>query len=903
MPDWRTAIRARLDSPSAVPDDVLDEMAQHLDDRYHALVASGRTDEQARAETLEELREPPVADAERPAPTSCPPLGRDDRRSARLLPFVALAFFGRHARFGLRLLRRSAGFTTVAVSTLGLGVAVTTAIFSVVYGLFFAPLPYRQPDRLVMVWEYANGQRLSVSPRSYAAWKRQAAVFAEINAWGGRTVNLATPDRPENVGAGVVTPGFLGMLGYGHPLALGRSFREDEGTPGHDRVVILTYRVWQQHFAGDPGIIGRQVRLNDEPYTVIGVLGQGPADRQQNKIWLPLAFTDADLQSDVPRWWVMARLRDDVTLDQANASLTALGARLERERSRPRGDWSVRVEAFRNDFVTPGTTRGIWLLFGAVLFVLLIACTNVANLLLTRGTARQRELAIRASLGATRWSILGQLLVEALVLAVAGGAVGTLLAVAIVKAIVALMPPFTLPSETEITLSVPVLIFALAACTLSALVAGLMPAWQASRANAADAMKEGGRTIGDRRFGLRRALVVVEFALALTLLAGGGMAVHALVRLMTANPGFQAHHLTTFSLPVPRGRLATPDETGAFYGSLVERIAAVPGVAAVSVSTAMPVGGGAFTRPFEVAGSRAGDPAARPRTLVDAVSPSYHATFGIPLRRGRTFNDTDRPGSQPVAIVNEAFAAEFFPGREPVGERLVMSPIPLATGNGPASIDPPAIEWEIVGVQADVANAGLGRPTAPEVLIPFAQNPWPAAIVAVRTTGNDGVPVRAIADVVGNLDPTLPMARVQTIEQTLRASMASDRFYGVFLAAFAIVALVLAAVGIYGVMSFAVAQRTHEIGLRMALGAAKRQVLGQILREGMTTALTGAVLGATGAAFVGRMLQGTIYGVDPSNPLTFVAISTTLFAAAFLACLVPACRAASVNPMTALRQP
>ena len=482
----------------------------------------------------------------------------------------------RDARFGLRLLRRNPGFTLVAVVTLAVGIAATTAIFSVVYGLFLAPLPYHKPDRLVMLWEDVQGYRVGVSPKSYTAWKREATAFADINAWGGRSVNLATADRPENVIAGLATPGFLAMLGYGHPLALGRTFRDDEGVAGRNHVVVLTYQLWKDGFGGDPGIIGRQVRVDDVPHTVIGVLGQGPADHQQSKIWIPLAFSEAQLQSDDLWLLVMARLKDEVSVQQANANMTALGARLEQQRAPRREGWTVRVEEFRNNFVRDSTKRGIWLLLGAVLFVLLIACVNVANLLLARGTARHRELAIRAAIGATPASVVRQLLVESVVLAGAGGLLGALLALAIVDAIVALMPPFTLPSETEITLSIPVLLFALLACTLAGIAAGLAPAWQASRASAAETMKEGARTIGDRRFGVRRGLVVVEFALALTLLAGGGMAVHALVRMMRVDLEFRADHLTTFTLPVPRERLATAEQARVFYGLVSKRIAAYP---------------------------------------------------------------------------------------------------------------------------------------------------------------------------------------------------------------------------------------------------------------------------------------------------------------------------------------
>jgi putative ABC transport system permease protein len=596
---------------------------------------------------------------------------------------------------------------------------------------------------------------------------------------------------------------------------------------------------------------------------------------------------------------VMARLKDDVGLSEADASMRALSVALERERPEKREGWSVSVEPFRNNFVRDSTKRGIWLLLGAVLFLLLIACANIANLLLARGTARHRELAIRAAIGATGGAIVRQLLIESLVLALAGGVLGALLAASVIEAIVALMPAFTLPSETEITLNVPVLFFALVVCTVAGVAAGLAPAWQASRASAAETMKEGGRSIGDRRFGLRRALVVIEFALALTLLTGAGMAVHALIRMMTVDLGFRADHLMTFSLPVTPGRFKTPEQIQAFYASLSERIAGIPGVATMSVSTGMPVSGLDFGRRFAIVGRSASEPSGQMSTGVNMVTPSYHATFGIRILRGRTFLESDRASTWPVVIVNETFAARFLPGVDPVGARLLMAPFVFGRSDTQPS---PPVELEIVGVQADAVNVTPGRPTEPEIAVPFAQNPWPRTIVAVRTIGDVAGIQSAIARVLETLDPGLPMANVQTIEQTLSESIAADRFYTVFFAAFGLVALVLAAVGIYGVMSFVVAQRTHEIGLRMALGGQQKQVLAEVLREGMGTALVGTAVGVIAALLMGRALEGAVYGVEATNPLTFGIVAVILLTAAFVSCVIPARRAASVDPLVALRQ-
>jgi putative ABC transport system permease protein len=803
----------------------------------------------------------------------------------------------RDVRFALRLLRRTPGFTAVAVVTLALGIGATTAIFSVVYGLFFAPLPYVKADRLVMIWERANGDRRSVSPAAYLEFKRQATAFVDINAWGGGPVNLATNDRPENVVAGLATPGFLAMLGYGHPLALGRTFTDEEGIPGNDQVVLLTYRLWKDRFAGDPKIVGKAVRIDDRPYTVVGVLGEGPADHQQNKIWMPMAFTEEQRRSDDTRLLVMARLKDGVELPEANASLAALAAAIERNRATPREARTVSVEPFRNNFVSDSTKRGVWLLLGAVGFLLLIACANVANLLLTRGTARRREVAIRTSIGASRGAVVRQLIVESVVLALAGGLLGALLARVVIDAIVALMPIYTLPSETEIVLSVPVLIFALVTCTIAGLLAGAAPAWRTSRTGVAEVLKEGSRSVSAGRDRLRRSLIAVEFALALTLLAGGAMALQALVKLMTVDLGFTASRLVTFQLPVARDRFAGPEPIEAFYRLAIERIGAMPGVASVSVSTGMPVRGVNFGSDMEIVGRTPADPNRRSGGGINMVTPEYYRTFGITTTAGRTFTDRDRRGSTPVAIVNETFARRVLGDGNPIGQRIVFRPFAANTPQRGAPVT-----WEVVGVRRDTANDGPGRQSFPEIDVPFWQLPWPQTRVAVRTTGDPSSVIASLGDVVRGLDPTLPLTNVETIEETISQATASDRFYTVFFAAFAAVALILAAVGIYGVMSFAVAQRTHEIGLRMAMGARRGQVLGQILREGMTTALIGTAIGGVGAALIGRLLSGAVYGVETNNPLTFAAVAALLLSAALIACFLPARRAATVDPMIALRQ-
>ncbi len=804
----------------------------------------------------------------------------------------------RDARIGLRLLRKNPGFAGVAVLTLALGIAANTAIFSVIYATFFAPLPYRDADRLVMVWSQLQGNRNSVSPGDYLDWKGQATVFEDLNAWSSRTANLSTSERPEQVQIGPATPGFLPMLGYGHPLALGRDFLEEEGTPGQNHVVILTHRIWHERFGGNPGIVGGQIRIDRTPYTVVGILGAGPADENQNQLWVPLAFS-AEMQRNHDAHWlfVMGRLKAGITLQQANANMDAVSRNIARNSPASGSGWTATVEPFRNNFLSADTKRGLWLLVAAVGFVLLIACANVANLLLARGTTRQRELAVRASLGASRPRIVAQLLVESLMLAIAGGALGVALASGLLKIVITLMPPYMLPTEADVRLNVPVLLFTLVACGLCGILFGAAPAWQAGRANVNDILKEAGRSLGGGGGRLRRVLVVVEFALALTLLAGGGLAIHSLSSLTHRDLGFRADHLLTFYLPVDRARFTEAGQIATFYRQLIERVQAVPDVVSASVSTGIPVRGPGGGMQFSIAGQPVGDLSTLPVAGFSMVSPGYFNTFGMRIARGRPFTDQDRAGDIPVAIVNEAFVRRYLPNVDPLKQRLTVAQlIPGSTTLGPP------IDWQIVGVYADIRNMGPANEEVPEIDVPFWQSLWPDVRMTVRTAGEPAGVQRSIAGVIQSLDPELPMADVRTMEQIVSQSLVRDRFNAVLFGGFAIVALLLAALGIYGVMSFVVAQRTHEIGLRMALGAERAHILRQVVGEGMIAAVLGTTIGAAGAFYVARMMRGVVSGVSGMDPAAFIVVTMTLFCAALIACIVPAARAASVDPMVALRQ-
>ncbi len=799
------------------------------------------------------------------------------------------------ARYGLRLLGRNLGFTSVAVVALAIGIAANTAIFSVVHATLLAPLPFPEPDQLVMVWSRIRNNRNGVSAGDVVEWRRQSTAFQSLNAWTGRNLNVSTGDLPEKVQARAITPGWLSMVGY--EFAHGRSFSEDEGTPGRDQVIILANRYWRERFNADPNVIGRTIRVDGKPTTIVGVLAAGPADRLQDLAWVPLAFTPEQLNHDFHWILVMGRLKPDVSLEQANANMVAVAKRLADDFPKSNTGWSASVEPLQNNFLSQNTITGLWLLLGAVGFVLLIACANVANLLLARGAARQRELAVRGALGATRAVIVRQFLTESVVLATLGGVVGVALAAGLLRGIMSLMPEYTLPSEADVRLSLPVLAFTVLASTVSGLLFGAAPAWQGARTNINTALKETGRSVAGGRHRLQRALVVVEFGLALTLLAGGGLALGGLLGLSRVDLGFRSEQLLTFTLPVPDGRLNGPEEVNAFYNQLLERMRSTPGVVSASISTGMPVQGTSFGMPFSLAGQPVTDPSQRQGAGFNMVSPDFFKTFGIAITRGRAFTEQDRAGAPPVAIVNQTFVNQYLKNVDPLTQRIVVEQlIPGETRLGPP------LEWQIVGVYGDVRNAGPRSQGFPEIDVPFAQSPWPGTVVAVRTAGDPLTFTQTLATAVRSMDSDLPLADVKTMDQLVHESIANDRFNTALFGSFALVALALAAVGIYGVMSFVVAQRTHEIGLRIALGAGRGRVLRHVLREGMTTAILGTILGSIGAYFVGRLMQGLVFGTAAVPWTTFVTVAATLIVTALVACLIPAGRAAMVDPIVALRE-
>jgi putative ABC transport system permease protein len=796
--------------------------------------------------------------------------------------------------FGFRVMRKNKAFAAIAVLALALGIGPNTAIFSVIYATMLAPMPYPQPDQLMMVWSKIQGHRNGVAAGDYLDWKSQSRSFQGLWAWSGFDANLGGTQEPERIRGSQYTPGML--TGMGVKPMLGRDFLPEEAQPGRDRVVILRHKLWARRFGSRPDIVGRQIRINDEPYTVVGVLPPGQQDRMPDELQVPLAFKPEQINHDFHWLLVMGRLKPGISIKQAQADMDAVTRHIGEVYPQDKG-WSSSVEPLRNDFLPRERIASLWLLMGGVGFVLLIACANLANLLLARGTARQREVAVRASLGASRPRLFGQLLTESLALALVGGVVGVALGWGILKAVIAFMPDQTLPSEADVTLNLPVLFFTLGATVLAGILAGCAPGWQAARLDLNETLKQSGRSLSSGRHWLRRVLVVAEFTLALTLLAGAGLAIHSFWKITRLDLGIRTDHILTFYLPVPDGRFTTSDQIRNFYDQVLARIEAVPGVLNATVTTGIPMEGTGFGMPFQIAGKPFAKPADRPGAGFQMVTPGYFDTLGVRVVRGRRFDEHDVAGSMRVAMVDENFVRRHLKNVDPLRQRILVEElIPGVTKLGPA------LEWQIVGVFHEVQYGDRPAGDFPVMYVPFAQSPWPAAAIAARTSGDPVSMTKSIAAAVHSIDPQLPLAETQTMEHIIDESRAGDRFGAVLYGSFAAVALLLAALGIYGVIAFLVEQRTHEIGLRMALGAGRLAVLRLVLSEGMALAFTGLLLGLIGAWLVGRAMQSMLYGVTALDYGVFTAVGAVLLGSALLACYIPAQRAAVVDPMQALRQ-
>jgi putative ABC transport system permease protein len=802
--------------------------------------------------------------------------------------------FLQNLRFGMRLLRRSPGFAAVAMATLAIGIGANTAIFSVIYAVLLAPMPYSNPDQLVMVWSHVRDGNNSVSAGDFLDWRRQNSTFQDLIAWSDVAYNFATPDQPERIVGRAETPGAYRMMG--DSLFLGRDFLPEEGEVGKDHVVIMTHRLWL-HLGADREIIGKQIKMDGKPYTVVGVNQPGQIDRLESQFIVPLSFKPEQINHDFHWLLVIGRLRPEVSLAQAQADMNVVTARIAQQHPQSNKGWSASVESLHNDFFPKDSQRILWLLMGAVGLVLLIACANVANLVLAKSVTRLREAAVRTSLGATQWQLFSQFLSENLVLAAIGGGFGIALGAVLLRVLVAELPPNQLPSEAEVTLNLPVLLFSLAATTIAGGLFGCVPAWHASRIDPNETLKEGGRSgMGLARHHLRKTLIVCEFALALTLLSGAGLALHSLWNLSRVDLGFRAGHLLTFGLEPPKEEPFQSAHIINFYREVLDRIKALPGVVSAEEATGMPLEGVHFGMQFSVTGQPISDPSSRPGAGFQMVTPEYYETLGIQVLKGRRFTEQDTATAPRVAIVNETFVRRYLSGADPLKQRILIEQlIPGQTKLGPL------VEWQIVGVSRNIRNGGMRGDGLPVVDVPFQQSPWPSAAVVVRTSGDPSAMSKTVAAAIHSVSPDVPLEEIRTMDEIVDQSLMNDRFMTALYGSFAGIALVLAAIGIYGVMSFVVAQRRHEIGLRIAFGASQELVLKLVLKEGLALAASGLGIGLIGAFFVGRALNGLLYGVGSLDSVALGAVAITLFAAAFVACYVPARRAARVDPMVALR--
>lgn len=800
----------------------------------------------------------------------------------------------RNLRYSIRGLRRRPGMTAAILTTLMIGIGATTAIYTLVYAVLIAPLPYPNANQLVVVWSYVNSHRNGVSAGDFLDWQRQSTSFQQLTAWTGASFNVATQDQPQQLIGRRTSPGHFDMQGI--PMFLGRDFLPEEGIPGKDQSVILTHKLWNE-LGADRSIIGHTVKVDGKPYTVVGVLGPGVADRLGFELAAPLAFTPEQINHEYHWMLVMGRLKPGVTLQQAQADMDAVTSRIAASYPNSNTGWGARVEPLKNDFLPPERIHNLWFLLGAVAFVLLITCANVANLLLASGAGRQREIAIRTSMGASRAQIFLQFLTESLLLAALGGALGIAFGQFLLRVVVAIVPEGILPSEASFQLDLPILVAALAATTLAGLLFGCAPAWFASRVDPQESLKDGGRsTSGARSHKLRRLLIIGEFSLALSLLAGAGLAIHSFWNLTRVDVGVQTDHVLTFQLNQPQGRFASPAEMSTYNDQIMVAVRAMPGVQSAATVTGLPLMGTSDGMTFSLVGGPSyGDPSKRPGTDFQSVSPDYFKTFGIDVIQGRAFNPQDTASSVRVAMVNQEFVRRYLKGLDPLQQRIAMEEIiPGSPQVGPV------VEWQIVGVFHNVRN-GTFRRDYPEMDVPFTQSLQRNVNIGVRTARDPGAMAHSIAAAVHSVDPQVAVAHVRTMDQVKSETLAEDRFTMILFAAFASVALLLAAVGIYALIAFSVSQRTQEIGLRLALGSGKARVISLILRDASVLAIIGLVLGLAGAAAVGRVMRSTLYEVGAMDVWVLLTVAVVLLLTALVASYLPARRAASIDPMKALR--
>ncbi len=793
-------------------------------------------------------------------------------------------------RYAFRQLIKSPGFTAVTILTLALGIGACTAIFSVVNAVLLRPLDYPDPARLVVIREtqLPDFPEFSVSPPNYLDWEKQTKSYENLAAYSGSRINLTGDGEPQQLIGVKATAHYFDV--YGIKPVLGRTFLPEEDAPGKNHVVVLSYPFWQRVFGGTADVVGRPIQLNGEPYTVIGVAPLGFGIASKVDAWMPMAFDPKETANDnrgAHYLNVAGRLRPGVTVAQAEAELKVLAAQLATQYPDSNKGWGIFLMPLQ-DYSVRDVRAVLYTLLGAVGCVLLIACANIANLLLARATARHREISIRAALGASRARLVRQLLTESVLLALCGGLAGMLLARWGLDALLALAPA-NLPRVADIHLDAGVLAFSLALSVLTGLVFGIAPAWLAARADVNEALKQGSRgsTEGGARGRLRSALVVLEVTFALMLLGGAGLLARSFMQLTHVDSGFTPENATVLRLSLPQKKYALPEQQTAFADALLERVKTLPGVQAVGLTHSMPLVGD-YVLGFNIEGRPAIAPSDLPNTNYYAVTPDYFRAMGIRLMRGRVFTAQDNAKTPRVAIINETLARQHFPNEDPIGKRINIT-------NGPDT-------WrEIVGIVGDIKQYGPDKATSNQSYEPFAQVPFSSLNLVIRTSGPPAALLSAIRPTVYAVDKDQPIGTIRPLEEIMADSIARQRFAMTLLTVFSAVALVIAAVGIYGVMAYSVVQRTGEFGIRMALGAQQRDVLRLVLVQGGKLIGLGLLIGLAATLAASRAMGSMLFNTSAQDPLTLGTITLLLGAVALVACLLPANRATKVNPIEALR--
>ncbi len=806
-------------------------------------------------------------------------------------------------RFSLRTLRRNPAFLAAAVVVLALGIGANTAIFSVVNAVLLRPLPFDDPSRIMQVWHvppaksFPGMTMFSVSPANYLDWRSQSSSFEQMAAYGFRSFTVGGKERPEAIQAAAVASDFFPLLRV-QPL-LGRTFTPDEDRPGEGHVVVLGYNFWRDDFASDPNIVGRNILLDGETYSVVGVMPETFRFPSWAKIWIPLAWTnETRAVRGNHNYGVIARLKKGVDIRQAQAELSAVSTRLEQLYPEDDKGWGAIILPLREQLV--GDVRpALLVLLGAVAFVLLIACANVANLVLAKTLARRKEIAIRTALGATRLVVLRQILSETVLLSVAGGAFGLILArfgiTLIVKVLGDRIPPFM-----QITLDVQVLTFTFLLSVLAGVLAGLIPSIRFTKADVNEALKQGqSRGTSDARGGgTRRLLVVSEVALSLVLLIGAGLMIRSLWELGKVQPGFDAHNVLTLTVPMPRNRFSSPSGEINFFQDALAHVRTLPGVESAGVIDDLPLNGGGSNQPFTIEGRPAPPMSEQPEVDVRVISPGYIRSMHIPILRGRDLTDADVAGRPGAVLISDSLARRFWPNEDPIGRHITLTFFP-------------GVVREIVGIVGDIKMDSLDqtRPVA-AIYHPLAQltapptEPWRSfpMTFTVRTSSDPMNSVTAVTDAIHQVAPDLPVVDVMSMNQVIAQSVSPQRFNMLLLASFAGLALILAAVGIYSVLSYTVRRRVREIGIRMALGASNNDIVRIVLADGLKPILVGVVLGLAAALALSRVVSSLIYGVRATDPLTFGAVALLLLLVGILATIIPAYRATRIEPVRILRE-